>query len=173
MFDRIKQRLRDMGTIKRLCEGAEKHANADGQAQAGAEHFILAALDLPDGTARQALQRLNVAPEQYRAAIARQHQNAMRFAGVAALPEEVHQDAALPPASGLYCAQASAQTLIQQLNEYKKEEGSSLPLLGAHVLLAMTSAQYGTAVRAMRLLGVDLAALAEAARSEIRAFRPA
>ncbi|UTY57760.1 Clp protease N-terminal domain-containing protein [Massilia sp. erpn] len=173
MFDRIKQRLRDMGTIKRLCEGAEKHANADGQALAGAEHFILAALDLPDGTARLALQRINVAPEQYRAAIARQHQEAMQFADVAALPEEVQQDAALPPAGGLYRAQASAQALLQQLNEHKKEEDGALPLLGAHVLLAVSSAQYGTAVRALRVLGVDLAMLAKAARSEIRAFRPA
>ncbi|UMR31281.1 Clp protease N-terminal domain-containing protein [Massilia sp. MB5] len=173
MFDRIKQRLRDMGTIKRLCEDAEKHANADGQAQAGAEHFILAALDLPDGTARQAMQRLNVAPEQYRTAIARQHQEAMQFAGVAALPEEVQQDAALPPAGGLYRAQASAQTLIQQLSERQKEENGALPLLGAHVLLAASAAQYGTAVRVWRLLGVEPAALAEAARGEIRAFRPA
>lgn len=173
MFDRIKQRLRDMGTIKRLCQDAERHAHADGQAQAGAEHFILAALELPDGTARQALQRLDVAPEQFRAAIARQHQDAMQFAGVAALPEEVQQEAALPPAGGLYRAQASAQALLQQLSARKKEDDGAVPLLGAHVLLAASAAQYGTATRALCVLGVAPAALAEAARGAIRAFRPA
>lgn len=171
MFDKIRQRLRDMATIKQLCEGAEQHANADGQPEPGAEHFILAALDLPDGTARRALQRLDVAPEQYRAAIARQHEAALQYAGVAAPPEAM--EAALPPAGGLYRAQASAQALLQQLKARQDEEDGARPLLGAHVLLAASAARYGTAARALRVLEVDLAALAEAARSEIRAFRPA
>ncbi|MGH6647625.1 hypothetical protein [Aquabacterium sp.] len=44
---RLKQRVRDMGTIKSLCLGAEEHAQQDGQDKPGAEHFLLSALDLP------------------------------------------------------------------------------------------------------------------------------
>jgi hypothetical protein len=36
MFERLRQRVRDMGTIKVLCEAAERHALAAGQREAGA-----------------------------------------------------------------------------------------------------------------------------------------
>jgi hypothetical protein len=52
MFDRLRHRLRGVGTLKTLCEAAEQHARRAGQDQPGAEHFVLAALDLPDGSAR-------------------------------------------------------------------------------------------------------------------------
>jgi Clp amino terminal domain, pathogenicity island component len=58
MFARIKARLSSMSTLKSLCLRAEQHALRDQQRQPGAEHFLLAALDLPDGTARQAFESL-------------------------------------------------------------------------------------------------------------------
>jgi hypothetical protein len=47
MFKRLTQNLRDMGTIKTLCEAAERIARANHQERPGAEHFVLAALELP------------------------------------------------------------------------------------------------------------------------------
>lgn len=41
MFSKIKERFRDMGTIKSLCLEAGKHANAQGQKEPGGEHFVL------------------------------------------------------------------------------------------------------------------------------------
>ncbi|WP_375763443.1 hypothetical protein ACE10X_34930 [Bradyrhizobium sp. Pha-3] len=50
MFKGIGSKLNDMGTIKFLCERAETYALQDQQREPGAEHFLLASLDLPDGT---------------------------------------------------------------------------------------------------------------------------
>lgn len=62
MFGRIRSKLNDMNTIKLLCEGAEAHALQDQQREPGAEHFLLAALDLPDGTARLAFEKAGAQP---------------------------------------------------------------------------------------------------------------
>lgn len=57
MFKGIGSKLNDMGTIKFLCERAETYALQDQQREPGAEHFLLASLDLPDGTSRLAFDR--------------------------------------------------------------------------------------------------------------------
>jgi ATP-dependent Clp protease ATP-binding subunit ClpA len=52
-----------------LCLCAEKYANKYGQEKPGAEHFILAALDLQDGSARDVFKRLEVNPDAINQAI--------------------------------------------------------------------------------------------------------
>lgn len=57
MFAGIRSKLKNMNTIRILSERAETHALQDQQREPGAEHFLLAALDLPDGTARLAFEK--------------------------------------------------------------------------------------------------------------------
>ena len=178
MFNVIRQRFRDMRTIIALCSGAQKIANATGQKEPGAEHLVLSALELPDGTARKAFERIHTDPNSFRAAIARQYEDALHNIGIA-LPSDVAiADEATPvaPCKGLFKAQASFDTLMQTLKEVKNKEhkaDSAAPLLGAHVILAATTAQYGVAARAFRAMGVDPTKLSEAARAEIIASRMA
>jgi len=73
MFKGIKSKLNDMSTIKFLCERAETYALQDQQREPGAEHFLLASLDLPDGMARLAFDRAGVEPDALKAAIERQY----------------------------------------------------------------------------------------------------
>ena len=172
MFNTIKQRFRDVRTINALCSGAEKHANATGQKEPGAEHLVLSALELPDGTARKAFERIHADPNDFRAAIARQYEDALHNIGIALPPDVAMSDEATPVAAGkgLFKAQTSFDTLMQILYEVKSKEqkaDSAAPLLSAHVILAATNAQYGVAVRAFRAMGADPAKLAEAARAEI------
>jgi ATP-dependent Clp protease ATP-binding subunit ClpA len=170
MFDAIKKRFRDMGTIKVLCQGAERHANLAGQQEPGAEHFLLAALDLPDGTARRVFERLRADPDGYRAAIARQYENALRNVGIA-LPEGAavrFGDAAVPASSPkIYSGQPSVQALMKHLADQEK---NGAPLLGAHVILAVADSQYGVAVRALQAMGMEPSTCAEAAKAELAAF---
>jgi ATP-dependent Clp protease ATP-binding subunit ClpA len=171
MFETIKQRHRDMSAIKALCIAAERHANADGQKEPGAEHFVLAALESPDGTARRAFEHIQVDPYGYRAAIARQHADALKALGIDLPPGTVGagaEDVCVAPGTGLYQAQASAQTMMQQLASQQKANAGAT-LLSAHVLVAVATAQYGVAVRALKAMGADPNALAEAARVEINA----
>lgn len=160
MFTRLKRRLADMATIKTLCTAAERHANAEGRQQPGAEHFVLAALDLPDGSAAAAFRRLHADPLAFRAAIERQYAEALSgVGGVGMLPDSVPVTAD----SGVYRAGASGQALLQALAAQDK---AGQPLLGAHVLLAAGAAQQGVTARALRAMGITPAALVNAARQE-------
>lgn len=169
MFQRFRQRLRDMGTLKSLCEGAERHARGNGEPQPGAEHFLLASLDLPDGSARRAFARVHADADDFCAAVARQYQQALRSAGMEqatwaagdeALPE--------PQQPSLYRAQASGQAVVQRLAELRKLDPAA-PLRGAHVVLVVASMEHGVAVRSLRAMGIEPEALRAAARNEAAA----
>jgi ATP-dependent Clp protease ATP-binding subunit ClpA len=172
VFTLIRQRIRDMGTIKTLLTGAERHANADGKTEFGAEHIVLSALALPDGTARNALMRVQADPERFGTAIAEQYDDALRSLGLS--PHPLLRDAQpVSPRKGPCRVQASAQTLMEALRDIMvqaQKEDASCPLLGAHVLLAASTAQFGVAVRALRAMGVAPAEVGEAARAEVAAY---
>lgn len=173
MFNSIKQRFQDMRTITALCTRAEKIANEDGQTLPGAEHFILSALELPDGTACKVFERIQTDPTGFRIAIKQQYDDALQSIGIKLPPDTMNSVVAIPVTSGagLYKTQPSAQALMQiltkeiMINERKKNPESQL--LGAHVILAATVAKYSVTMRAFRAMGIDSTKLAEASRSEI------
>lgn len=92
MLQRIRQRLQDMRTLRQLFTRAEHHARAQGQPRPGAEHFLLAAIELPDGTARRAFEHIGANPDAIPAAIEQQYRDALAQVGI---------QADMPPASPL------------------------------------------------------------------------
>ncbi|MEZ5102114.1 MAG: Clp protease N-terminal domain-containing protein [Thermoleophilia bacterium] len=96
----------------RLLEAAEAVARRDGAEQPGPEHLLLAALDLPDGSARRAL-------------------------GLD--PAEDPGPQPLPPRRrpGTTRSAANAQRLFQAAT--RRCHADRVPLAGAHVLLARRS----------------------------------
>jgi ATP-dependent Clp protease ATP-binding subunit ClpA len=161
MFNRIKARFESMGTIKALCEQAEHHARQDQQNAPGAEHFLLAALDLPDGTARRAFEATGADPEGFRPAIARQYADALKVVGLdAALSEGLDNPEPLPAQRRLFDAAPSGQEVMQQLAEERKGHD---PLRGAHIVAIVADMPHGVAARALRAMGVDAGALRAAA----------
>ncbi|AMC36828.1 Clp protease N-terminal domain-containing protein [Janthinobacterium sp. B9-8] len=167
MLGKIKQKICDMGTVKTLCLEAEKYANANGQKEPGAEHFFLAALALPDGTARKAFERIHIDPNGFQAAINQQYQDALRNVGIEPHFAFSQDTVAVLPSTGVYKAQFSAQSLMQELARQRKAE-PGMPLLSAHVIMALGSAQYGIAMRALKVMGVDMQMLIESAAAEIK-----
>ena len=170
MFDNFKKRFRDAGTLKTLFESADRHANHEGQTEPGAEHLVMAALELPDGTAGKTFERVGARPDGFRDAVAQQYVEALRAVGIepsAAAP--LNGDPPVSSVKGAYRAQASAHDLVHKLTE-TKPFASALPLLGADILIAATAGQHTIAARALRAMGVDPAALAAAARAEIAAY---
>ncbi|MBB3220299.1 Clp protease N-terminal domain-containing protein [Pseudoduganella umbonata] len=163
MLQRLKQRIADMRTIKVLCEGAERHANAMGEPEPGPEHFLLAALDLPDGLARRALLRAGADPSRLGAGITAAHGAALAATG--ADPGLLADDAAVPPGTGPYRAKGSMQAVMRSLADWPRAPGE--PLTGAHVAAVVAASPRGTAARALKAIGTDAAALAAAARAEI------
>ena len=170
MFDTLKRRFRDAGTLQTLFASAECHANEEGQAEPGAEHLVMAALEMPDGTAGRAFERVGANPAKFREAVSQQYLEALRTVGMEPSAIASPNDTApVPRAKGVYKAQASAQALVQKLTE-TKPFNTVLPLFSAEILLAATEGQHTIAMRALRVMGVDRAALAAAARSEIAAY---
>jgi ATP-dependent Clp protease ATP-binding subunit ClpA len=163
MFQRLKQRIGDMGVIQTLCLQAENHARRDGQSEPGAEHFLLAALDLPDGTARRAFERVGADHAGLEAAIAAQYAKALGVLGldVGAEPEAE----ALEPPHGVYRAAPSGRDVMQALAAHRRF-GDASSLVGAHVVAEVASMPHGVAARALREMGIDREALRQAAVDE-------
>jgi hypothetical protein len=63
------------------------------------------------------------------------------------------------------------RTKLYDIKVKEQNENPAAPLLGAHVLLAATTARYSVAARAFRAMGIDAAQLAQAATAEIAAYR--
>lgn len=170
MLQKLRSRLGDMGKIKQLLEQAEAIARRDGLAAPAAEHLVLAALELPDGTARAALERAGSSAEAFAAALREQHAAALAAVGVVADDELI--DASLPdpqPATGVYRSETSAQELFQRAGAAARAEGGGL--LGAHVVRAAAALEHGTVARVLEHLGVDRHVLSASATAEIAAAR--
>ncbi len=163
---RVKQKGRDMKTISQLCLGAEAHANGNGEEQPGAEHFLLAALDLPDGTAKKVFERLGIDPEKINEAISQQHIDALSNVGidVEALDINMGKAEAVKPNAGLYKTTPSGQALMQKLHEMNAKRAN--PLMGLHVIEVIATMEQGIAPRALAAMGIDREALKAAVAAQ-------
>jgi ATP-dependent Clp protease ATP-binding subunit ClpA len=165
--------LDDMHTIKRLLTDAERIARELGEEEPGAEHLLLSAIGLPDGSAARALGRLDVDAERLRRALREEQADALVTAGV---PRETAEAAAepVPLRSGrsplLYAAGPSAREVFAEAGRMAR--ASRQRLAGAHVVAAAARLERGTLPRVFDRLGVDRARLADAARAELAVRSP-
>lgn len=168
MLKKLTQTLKDMGTIKTLCEAAERIANAEHQKAPGAEHFVLAALELPDGSAARVFAKLGISADGFAEALRETHRAALRTAGVGA-EEIAGSEQGVPPLprpQELYNAAPSGAAVLKGLAALRKR-GVVGPLLGVHVLEVVATMQHGTTARAFKLLGRDAASVTAAIESEM------
>jgi ATP-dependent Clp protease ATP-binding subunit ClpA len=165
---RLKTRLADVRTINQLMTGAEAQAQRSGEEPPGAEHLLLSALDLPDGSARRAFERIGAEPDEFRTSIAASHDDALRSVGVDPLPDEVLDAGQVLTPRGAFHMNASGRAAFQTAGRLARADTHS-GLTGAHIVVAVAQMEHGTAARALRHMGVDPAALVEAASAEIAA----
>lgn len=169
---RLSSALHDISTVEKLLTGAEDESRRTGDSLPGAEHLLLAAIALADGTAGRAFERVDADPEQFRGAIGTTHANALHDLGIVA-GEEVYpapEAGTIAPARGLLRTNASAQQAFQAAVKLSKATKPSR-LLGAHVVLAVCQMEHGTVALALATLGIDRAALGAAASQELAAVR--
>ena len=163
MFDRLRRARGDLATMNALLPAAERLAREDGIEQPGAEHLLLASLDLDDDIANNALSAFGVDRTDIRTAIAGQHDEALRAIGVVADDNAIA--AALPACGepkGPYRSQGSLQSAFQQAVALAKRDTASLN--SGYVLLAASDAERGTVVRTLEHLGVDATLLRDHTR---------
>jgi ATP-dependent Clp protease ATP-binding subunit ClpA len=170
----LRNALRQMSTIKALLTAAEDEARAMGEQQPGAEHLLLAALDLPDGAARRAFARFGVDADDLRKAIVQVDADALASLGLEpTVAATLAARRPIRPADGrprIYRSSPSAQEAFQAAAALARAEKPSR-FSGAHVVAAVAEQQEGTAARMLEALRIDRRELAEAARREL-AERP-
>ena len=160
--------LRQMRAIKQLLTDAEREARSMGDAEPGAEHLLLAAIDLPDGTAGRVLAGFDVDADRLRQAIVDHHAAALASVGIDA--PDLRTASPIEPAngSGPYRSTASAREAFQAAAAMARRDRA---LLGAHVVAAVAEMEHGTTAGVLRTLGIDRTALAAASREAIAAAR--
>ena len=148
---------------------AEHEALAMGESEPGAEHLVLAALELPDGSAARAFRRVGADPLSFREAVVGQHEQALRSVGIAA-PDELLSDSIRHPdkRKGVFQSKGSTQQVFQRVVDLVREEKSQLH--GAYIVMVAAEMGAGTVVRSLEYMGVDPDVLAHAARQEIDAL---
>ncbi|MEI2730420.1 MAG: Clp protease N-terminal domain-containing protein [Dermatophilaceae bacterium] len=154
MFASIRRARADIALMGTLLPAAERLAQADGIPEPGAEHLLLAALDLSDGVAKRALGAVGGDADALRAALTQGHDDALRAIGVQA--DDVAIGAAIPAPvkpSGPLRAQGSMQQAFQRAVQVAKDDGRTLG--SGHLLLAVIEPEHGTVARALTRLGID------------------
>jgi ATP-dependent Clp protease ATP-binding subunit ClpA len=161
----------DMRTIKQLLTDAERIAREMGEKEPAAEHLLLSAIGLPDGSAARAFATVGVEDSGIRQALRDEQTEALVAAGVSReIAEAAAEPAPLGPAGAplLYGAGPSAREVFQEAG--KLARSSKQRLAGAHVVLAIAGLEKGTVPRVLDRLGVDRQRLADAARTELSAM---
>lgn len=165
-----KNRMYDIRFMQSLFPAAEAEAAAMGEREPGAEHLILASLEFQEGSARRVFHRVGADPDQFRAAIAEQHADALRSIGIddgaAALDERLPPPAEGP--SGFYHSAPSARQVFPEVVKLVKRDKSKLS--GAYILLVASQIEHGTTARAFAAMGIDRSELESAAQAEVDAL---
>ncbi len=160
--------LDDMRTIKQLLTDAERISREMGEEEPAAEHLLLSAIGLRDGSAGRALASVGVDAEAIRAALRDEQADALVAAGI---PRQTAEAMAEPTPLGspgaplLYGAGPSAREVFQEAG--KLARSSKQRLVGAHVVLAVAALERGTLPRVLDRLGVSRRQLADAAQAEL------
>lgn len=165
MLKRIKLRIQDMKTISQLITGADEAANNLGEEDPGAEHFVLSALKLSDGSAERVFNRVGADSAAYRVAIVKQYNDALESMGI---NSNVVETVPIETKKRVQRSKPSGQEVMKLLYAAKKSDRDR-PILGAHIMGVIATMEHGTAVRAFRVMGIDTRVLAQAAQDELDA----
>ncbi|HMR13922.1 MAG TPA: Clp protease N-terminal domain-containing protein [Arachnia sp.] len=141
--------VQDIRTIKALLTEAEQQALALGESKPAAEHLVLAALLLDEGSARTLL---GVDADQFRAALVSTHAAALASLGMPSA------QSALPPATankGVYRSEQSSQDVFQRARVLAKQDRPR-GLKGSHIVRAAAEREHGTVARVLATLGIDI-----------------
>lgn len=166
MFAELRTRLAAMKAVKQLLEEAERVATERGAPRPSAEHLVLAALELPEGSARRTFERLGRSGDDFAAGLEDQEADDLRQVGVEAPHDTIAAQLPSPGAStGVYRSEPSLQQLFQLAGEDARRRGGALT--GAHVLRAAADLEHGVVARTLRRIGIGRDELRDASTHEI------
>lgn len=165
MFKRIKLRLRDMKTISKLCSGAEKESHKLGDEEPGAEHFVLSALNLPDGSAKRVFDRVGADKNSFREAIKKQYSDALNSVGIS--DTDIENDPEPIESSKVFVNSKPSGQALMKLLYVLKQNDKDRPLLGAHVISVVAQMEHGVVARTFKTMGIERSQLSKAVKDEL------
>ena len=165
----ISLRLKDMATVKNLCLKAEEYAHKNGEDKPGAEHFLLSAFDLPDGTARRVFETAGANPDEFEKAVKHQYSEALDSVGIDTSQFDLDDTNVEIPSGLLYQSQPSAQNLMKELVELRRQD-KDIPLLGLHVIEVLSSKEHGVVARSLKAMGLRRSSLKKAVKQELETY---
>ncbi len=169
MLKKIRLRIQDMKTISKLISGADEQAHISGEEEPGAEHFLLSALKMPEGSARRVFERVGADPDKFQEAIEKQYSDALKSVGINA--ESIDNDFEPVETKRMFHnSKPSGQAVMKKLYALKKQD-KDRPLLGAHVVRVVANMEHGVAARALKAMGIVQADIDKAANEEIESFQ--
>lgn len=169
---KIQGRKADMTTLSNTLTEAMAIAQRAGAANAGAEHLMMAALAMDDGTARQAFEAIDADPDGFAAAV-----EAALAAGLPDLemPEPVEHEPVdgrspvvvdLPlPTTRMTNVDATFESAIKATHYFHNLPEDGRRLCGAYFVAGIASIEHGVAARALSEMEIDAAGLISAAKS--------
>jgi len=173
LFKRIKLRIKDTATLTQLCQMAEKYAKKRGEGEPGEEHFLLSALELPDGTAQRVFERLGVNEDQLEKAIDQQHIDALSYIGIDASDMSSvanENDDVGEHSNSPFKSKPSAQSLMKELVASRRSD-KDIPLLGLHIIEVLSDKKLGIVSRAFEVLGLDQQSVKDAVSIELKNYK--
>ncbi len=155
-------------TINKLIPGADEQAHLMGEEKPGAEHLLLSALELPDGTAQRIFERIGINPEQFQMALKTQYNDALNAIGI---DSKMMTDAPEPVIFSrvLHDSQPSGKMVMKALYALKSHD-KDRPLLGAHVVEVVARMKHGVAARAFKIMGIDQNVILSAVKEELDGY---
>jgi ATP-dependent Clp protease ATP-binding subunit ClpA len=160
--------VRSMRVVAQLLSGAEALALEMGDELPGAEHVVLAAMELPEGSAGTILDSFGVDEAMLRTAVLGVHSRALASVGITDLTPS---PSSTPQPAVLYRSAGSARALLDRTRTALRDYPART-LCGAHVLIAASRFESGTLSAALADLAVDREALWTRAVEELTAADP-
>jgi len=141
-FIRIMQKLGNVKTLSYIFKQAELIAKKGGEKTPSEEHFLLAAMDAPDGTVKRVFEQLGINYKQLQNIIQPQLNSDTDV-------DEEDQKPNFP-----YQTAVSGKLMMKKLITISKKE-TKRPLLGVHILRAIAENKQGPVNSVLELLDVD------------------
>ena len=154
-----------MKTLSAVISDSLGRAQRGGDEYAGAQHLVLTALAMEDGTASELLADFGVSSAAFADAVAAQPGEVLRELGIS---DELAaaSAASVEVGTGKYGnADATYEQAVKHIYEMHNANGDHRRLISAYVLAGAAQVGRGVAARAFASLGVDVNALVARART--------
>ena len=148
---KLKSQKNDMKTLSGVTESSLEYAAMSGESIAGAHHLALAAFDMDDARAADALTSLGSSVEDFVSALRNLDANTLADLGI----EDVDISHVPVERSRLGKTDATYEAALKATHQFHTNDKDRPQLRSSHLLAGVASVEFGTSARVFADLGLD------------------